>query len=232
MQTIWIITAMKEEADLIIEKYNLKEVNKKWTLTIFHWTFWEKNLVLLLWWIGKIQASFSTTHLLENYKIDYLINIWIAGNISKDLINIWDVVLPTKFFQHDMYLPFWGEHLDYAKAEIELSLSGLQAPLPLVKEKESGVKIHNNLKCLTWDQFIDDEEIIENLSETLDWNLVEMEAFAILSIARNYWILDKCIVIKWISDWANNEAIDAHMSNLEVAVKNSIVVLDEILKKV
>ena len=59
-----------------------------------------------------------------------------------------------------------------------------------------------------------------------------MEAFAILSIARNYWILDKTIVIKWISDWANNEAIDAHMSNLEVAMKNSIVVLDEILKKV
>jgi len=232
MQTIWIITAMKEEADLIIEKYNLKEVNKKWTLTIFHWTLWEKNLVLLLWWIGKIQASFSTTHLLENYKIDYLVNIWIAGNISKKIVNIGDVILPTKFFQHDMYLPFWWEHLNYAKAEIELSLSAFQASFPLVKGKESGFKIHNNLKCLTWDQFIDDEEIIENLSKTLDWNLVEMEAFAILSIARNYWILDKCIVIKWISDWANNKAIHAHMSNLEVAMKNSIVVLDEILKKV
>lgn len=63
-----------------------------------------------------------------------------------------------------------------------------------------------------------------------NWNLVEMEAFAILSVARNYNILDRTIVIKWISDWANNEAIDAHMSNLEVAMKNSIIVLDEILK--
>ncbi len=58
MQTIWIITAMSEEADLIIEKYNLSEVNKKWTLTIFHWTLWNKNLVLLLGWIRKIQARF------------------------------------------------------------------------------------------------------------------------------------------------------------------------------
>jgi len=229
MQTIWIITAMKEEADLIIEKYSLKEVNKKWTLTIFHWTLWEKNLVLLLGWIWKIQAAFSTTHLLENYKIDHLINIWIAGNISKDKINIWDVILPTKFIQHDMYLPFWGEHLNYAKKEI--TLSTFQASLSF-QEKEIKFKIHNNLTCLTWDQFIDDEEIIENLAETLDWNLVEMEAFAILSVARNYDILEKCIVIKWISDWANNEAIDAHMSNLEIAMKNSIVVLDEILKKV
>jgi len=229
MQTIWILTAMQEEADLIIKKYNLEKVNEKWTLTVFHWTLWEKNLVLLLGWIWKIQASFSTTHLLENYKIDFLINIGIAGNISKDKINIGDVILPNKFIQHDMYLPFGWSHLDYAKAEI--TFSALQASLSLQK-KESWFKIHNNLICLTWDQFIDDEEIIENLAETLDWNLVEMEAFAILSVARNYWILDRCIVIKWISDWANNEAIDAHMSNLEVAMKNSIVVLDEILKKI
>ena len=228
MQTIWIITAMKEEADLIIEKYNLSKVNEKWTLTIFHWTFWEKNLVLLLGWIWKIQAAFSTTHLLENYKIDHLINIWIAGNISKDKINIWDVILPTKFIQHDMYLPFWGSHLDYAKAEITtVGYAGLHT-----LQGETNFKIHNNLTCLTWDQFIDDEENIENLAETLDWNLVEMEAFAILSVARNYEILEKCIVIKWISDWANNEAINAHMSNLEIAMKNSIIVLDEILKKV
>jgi len=227
-KTIWIITAMKEEADLIIEKYWLKEVNEKWTLTVYHWTLWEKNIVLLLGWIWKIQAAFSTTHLLENYKIDHLINIWIAGNISKDKINIWDVILPTKFIQHDMYLPFWGSHLDYAKKEIEIvGYAGLHT-----LQGEANFKIHNNLTCLTWDQFIDDEEIIENLAETLDWNLVEMEAFAILSVARNYDILEKCIVIKWISDWANNEAIDAHMSNLEIAMKNSIVVLDEVLKNI
>jgi len=224
MKTIWIITAMKEEADLIIEKYGLKEVNKKGTLTIFHWTLWDKNLVLLLGWIWKIQASFSTTHLLENYKIDLLINIWIAGNISKDKINIWDVILPNKFIQHDMYLPFEWEHLNYAKAEINVEI------IHELSLQNNNFKIHNNLTCLTWDQFIDDEEIIQNLSETLNWNLVEMEAFAILSIARNYWILDKCIVIKWISDWANNEAIEAHMSNLEIAMKNSIIVLDKILK--
>jgi adenosylhomocysteine nucleosidase len=234
MQTIWIITAMWEEADLIIEKYALKEVllgyslelvNKKWTLTIFHWTLWEKNIVLLLGWIWKIQASFSTTHLLENYKIDYLINIWIAWNISKNKINIWDVILPNTFIQHDMYLPFPWEHLNYAKKEITL-------PLELDINQNNIFKIHQNLICLTWDQFIDDENIISKLKQDYSWDLVEMEAFAILSIARNYWILDKTIVIKWISDWANNEAIDAHMSNLEVAMKNSIVVLDEVLKKV
>jgi len=129
-----------------------------------------------------------------------------------------------------MYLPFEWEHLNYAKAEITVPLSAFQASFPL-QEKEISFKIHNDLTCLTWDQFISDENIISKLKQDFNWDLVEMEAFAILSIARNYWILDKCIVIKWISDWANNEAIDAHMSNLEIAMKNSIVVLNEILKK-
>ncbi|MDQ7008763.1 MAG: 5'-methylthioadenosine/S-adenosylhomocysteine nucleosidase [Candidatus Gracilibacteria bacterium] len=225
MKNIGIITAMSEEADLIIEKYSLKKVNTKGTLTIFHGTLDNNNLILLLGGIGKIQAAFSTTHLLENYKIDLLINIGIAGNLSKEEINIGDVILPNKFIQHDIYLPFGGSHLDYAKAEITIKT-------PLLDKEGLGVVVHNNLRCLTGDQFIDDEEILNNLEKDLSGNLVEMEAFAILSIARNYDILDKTIVIKGISDGANNEAIDAHMSNLEIAMKNSIIVLDEILKKV
>ncbi len=221
MKTLGIITAMKEEADLIIEKYSLELLNKKGILEIFSWKYYEKNIILILWWIWKIQSAFATTHLFENYKIDTLINIGIAWNISKNIINIGDVILPTKFIQHDIYLPFPWEHLNYAKSEINI-----------LSKKVSGnnnFKIHNNLRCLTWDQFIDDEKIIGRLKEQYDWDLVEMEAYSILSITKNYSLLDNTIVIKWISDWANNEAIDSHMSNLEVAMKNSIVALDEVI---
>ncbi len=222
MKTIGIITAMKEEADLIIEKYNLELLNTKWTISIFCWESNDIKIVLVLWWIWKIQSAYATTHLLENYKIDFLINIWIAWNISKDLVNIWDVILPSSFIQHDIYLPFPWEHLNYAKAEINIANT-------FKLEKDFSFAIHNNLKCLTWDQFIDDEIIINKLIADYNWNLVEMEAYSILSIARNYNLLEKTIVIKWISDWANNEAIDAHMSNLEVAMMNSITVLDEVI---
>jgi nucleoside phosphorylase len=56
-----------------------------------------------------------------------------------------------------------------------------------------------------------------------------MEAFAILSVAREYEALDKCVVIKAVSDWADNEAKDAHMDNLEFAMNNSIIVLELVL---
>ena len=56
-----------------------------------------------------------------------------------------------------------------------------------------------------------------------------MEAFAILSVAREYNMLDKCVVIKAISDGADNQAKDAHMENLDFAMKNSVDVLELIL---
>lgn len=83
--------------------------------------------------------------------------------------------------------------------------------------------------CATGDEFIDKTERIQFLRENFQADICEMEAFAILSVAREYDFLENCIVIKAISDGADNEAKDAHMDNLEFAMKNSIVALESIL---
>ncbi|RKW24328.1 5'-methylthioadenosine/adenosylhomocysteine nucleosidase, partial [Candidatus Gracilibacteria bacterium] len=81
-----IITAMKEEAELIIKKFNLKETKSLKNIKIFEGTRsgddGEENLVLVLGGIGKIQAAIATTYLLENYSVDKIINIGIAGNLT------------------------------------------------------------------------------------------------------------------------------------------------------
>ena len=63
-----IITAMKEEAEIIIKKFDLKETNKLKNIKIFEWKRvgddGEENIILVLAWIGKIQASIATTYLL------------------------------------------------------------------------------------------------------------------------------------------------------------------------
>lgn len=222
-----IITAMKEEAEIIIKKFDLKETKKLKNIKIFEWKRaedeWEENIVLVLAWIGKIQASIATTYLLENYSVDKIINIWIAGNVSGTDLKIWDVVLPNTFIQHDMYLPFDWEHLDYAKKPIFLEYA--------VWENYDLQKfwLMLNWVCVTWDEFIDNEEKISDLRINFWADICEMEAFAILSVAREYDMLDKCIVIKAVSDGADNEAKEAHMSNLDFAMENSVSILDFIL---
>lgn len=222
-----IITAMKEEAEIIIKKFDLKETNKLKNIKIFEGKRvgddGEENIILVLAWIGKIQASIATTYLLENYSVDKIINIWIAGNVSGTDLKIWDVVLPNTFIQHDIYLPFEWEHLDYAKNPIFLEYA--------VWENYDLQKfwLMLNWVCVTWDEFIDNEEKISDLRINFWADVCEMEAFAILSVAREYDMLDKCIVIKAVSDGADNEAKEAHMTNLDFAMENSVSILDFIL---
>lgn len=222
-----IITAMKEEAEIIIKKFDLKETNKLKNIKIFEGKRvgddGEENIILVLAWIGKIQASIATTYLLENYSVDKIINIWIAGNISGTDLKIWDVVLPNTFIQHDIYLPFEWEHLDYTKKPIFLEYA--------VWENYDLQKfwLMLNWVCVTWDEFIDNEEKISDLRINFWADVCEMEAFAILSVAREYDMLDKCIVIKAVSDGADNDAKEAHMTNLDFAMENSVSILDFIL---
>jgi len=222
-----IITAMKEEAELIIKKFNLKETKSLKNIKIFEWTRswddWEENLVLVLWWIWKIQAAIATTYLLENYSVDKIINIWIAGNLTGNDLKVWDVILPNTFIQQDMYLPFEWEHLDYAKKPIFLEYA--------IWENYDLQKfwLILNWVCATWDEFVDNRERMSELRNDFWADICEMEAFAILTTAREYGILDKCIVIKAISDWADNEAKDTHMNNLEFAMENSIAILEFVL---
>ena len=222
-----IITAMKEEAELIIKKFNLKETKSLKNIKIFEWTRswddWEENLVLVLWWIWKIQAAIATTYLLENYSVDKIINIWIAGNLTGNDLKVWDVILPNTFIQQDMYLPFEWSHLDYAKKPIFLEYA--------IWENYDLQKfwLILNWVCVTGDEFVDKEDRISKLRVDFWADICEMEAFSILSVAREYNMLDKCIVVKAISDWADNEAKEAHMNNLEFAMNNSISILEFIL---
>lgn len=222
-----IITAMKEEANLIIKKFDLKETKSLKNIKIFEGqrenNLEKENIVLVLAGIWKIQAAIATTFLLENYELDKIINIWIAWNLTWKDLKIWDVILPNTFIQQDMYLPFEGEHLDYAKKAIFLEYA--------IWENYDLKKFWLILNgvCATWDEFVDNEEKILDLKNNFWADICEMEAFSVLSVAREYWVLDKCIVIKAISDWADNEAKDAHMDNLEFAMGNSISILEFVL---
>ena len=215
-----IITAMKEEADHIIKQYNLTETKKLHTLSVFE----NEDIVLALAGIGKVQAAIGTTYILENYIVDKLINVGIAGSLLGNRAQIGDVFLVSKIAQHDIYLPFDGPHLDYAKKEITLDSREYGF-------NETDFSVKEGAFCLTGDQFIDDALKVAELSTKYGADVIEMEAFAIASVAREYGVLDKCIFIKAISDGADNDAIDAHMGNLDFAMGNSLKVLGKILSK-
>lgn len=216
--TTAILTAMKEEADAIISRFSLVEEKKMKNITVFQGQYNNEKIILVLAGIGKLQSAMATTFLFENYEFDRLVNIGIVGNVAGDVFKIGDVIFPTTFVQQDMYLPFDGAHLDYIKKPIEIKNF----------QPTQDMGIYGGV-CATGDEFVDKIERIEFLRNNFQADICEMEAFSILSVAREYDFLENCIVIKAISDGADNESKEAHMDNLEFAMKNSILALEKVL---
>lgn len=212
---------MQEEAELIISRYGLHLTQQLNTIRFYE----NETIVLALSGVWKIQASIATTFMIQNYAPNFLINIWIAGSLKGEKAKIGDVFLIQKISQHDLYLPFEWEHLSYAKDQIFLPFS------PIFSEKENKFWLHLDGFCLTGDQFIDDEKRVQQLQETTQADVVEMEAFAFASTTRELGKLEKTIVIKAVSDGANNQAQSAHMDNLEFAMENSLIILEQIIKQ-
>lgn len=219
-----IFTAMKKEADIIIKKYDLKEIKTLSNIIIYEWKREEEEkIVLVVSGIGKVQMAIGASYIFENYDVFKLINIWIAGNIGWDDLKVGDVVLPNTFIQHDTYLPSESQEFSYFKDPIFLEYA-IGENLDLKK-----FWLIMNGICITGDQFIDNEEKAKKLKEDFWECIVDMEAFSLLSVAREFNALDKCIVIKAISDGADENARKNYLDNLEIAVNNSVIILDSVL---
>lgn len=219
-----IITALQLEADLIIKKYNLKQEKTLWTLKVFigdrTGDEGEESIVLLVCGEGKIQSAFAATYLLENYDPTKIVNIGIVWNLNPALLQIGDVILPNTFLQHDFYMPEAIDHQKEQRAPIFLEYAvGEEYDLEKFSLHLSGI-------CATGDQFIDKNELIEDIKTNFEADIVDMEAYSILSIVRNYDMLDKCLVIKSVSDGANTDAETDVMKNLEIAMTNAVAILD------
>lgn len=209
MTKIWIICAMEDEAQIIIDKYKLQQINNNF-YKIFSWEVYSKKIFLLISKIWKVYSASWTTYIIQNFEIDKVINIWLAGWLTKEK-EIWKTFQISKVIQHDAFVPWDWEHLNYFQGEIKLP----------------EIKWIPNWICLTWDQFIDDVNECKKLSEK--WCIVEMEAFAIASVAQ---IFQKpLLILKSISDNASLDAKWDFYENLKKSMQNWVKTLDKILSE-
>lgn len=223
-----IITAMPSEAEMIIEKYNLSLEKEQGNLKIYsgeiHWDEDQKErLVLFLCWVGKTHAAFAATYMMENYSPEKIINIGIVGNLAPENIKIGDVIIPNTFVQHDVYIPEEIDDLKYLREPIFTEYAvGEDYNLEKFTLHLSGI-------CATWDQFIDNADLKAEIVEKYAADIVDMEAYSIFSVLKNYNALDKALSIKSVSDWADESASRDHEANLKLAMENAVAILEFVL---
>jgi nucleoside phosphorylase len=94
---ILIISAMAEEM-LPLTKYLSYEKILKADDIVEH-----GNFVFAVSSIGKVAAAMTLTKVLEQYPIDAIINIGLAGSLSSNL-KFGDVVIADKTIEHDGFM--------------------------------------------------------------------------------------------------------------------------------
>ena len=229
MKKIAIIAAMEEEKNAI--KKIMTDIAEKniYNLTVYEGTINNKECILTECGVGKVHAARTTQILIDNYDIEYVINVGSAGGINSDL-NILDIVIGKDLVQYDFDITAGGHEKGY--------ISGIGTRIDASKELISKCEtVINNLQdknhrviigtIATGDLFCTDPNVAKEVRETFNAECVEMEGAAIAQVCY----LDNIpfLVIRSISDSPNgNNGID-FKKYLEFACARCAEILKELL---
>ena len=103
MKKIGIIFALKEELDETKKLFNKIIEHKLYELIIYECRYESVICYLVESGMGKVNAARTTQVLIDNMKVDYILNVGVAGSVSKN-INKCDIVVADMLVQHDFDL--------------------------------------------------------------------------------------------------------------------------------
>ena len=208
MKYIGIIAAMDEEVATIKNLMNSIEVKKIFNLEFILGTINSKNVVLVKSGVGKVHAARTTQILIDNFDLEYIINVGTAGGLNEK-IEIGDIVIAEKLVQHDFDITAGGHEKGY------ISHTGkyFNCDEKLIKKsKEIIDSMNEDFNAITGliatgDIFVQDIKVKDGIKQEFNADCTEMEGAAIAQVCT----LDNIpfIVIRAISDKPNgNNGID------------------------
>ena len=194
-----------EEIKNVMSDFKEKEISK---LEFIEGKIEAKEVVLVQCGIGKVNAARVTQVLIDNFKIEYIINVGAAGALNP-MLNIGDIVIGEKLIQHDFDITAFGHTKgyitgvgDYIQGDMEL-VEKFKRIVDNQNDKTYQIKIGN---IASGDIFCTDIYMKNKIYSKFDADCVEMEGAAIAQVCY----LDNIpfIVIRSISDSPNgNNAI-------------------------
>lgn len=227
--TFGIIAAMSEELEILLKDMELEEKKVKANMTFNKGKLWGKDVVAVVCGIGKVNAAICAQILASEFKVNRIINVGVAGGIGKEIYP-GDIVIAENLVEHDMDTTAFGDphgqvpRLDTFdfKCDADLIQAAKKACATL------GDDIHTFTgRIVSGDVFVADLEKIQWLEKEFNALSCEMEG---ASIAHTCYLNSiPFVVIRSISDNANNGAHMDYEKFTPIAVKNSTKLLKEML---
>lgn len=226
---IGIIGAMDEEVATLLTEIAVERKEVKANMEFSCGILWGRKVVVVRSGIGKVNAAVCAQILIDDFNVDSIINVGIAGGIGEK-INPGDVVIADNLVQHDMDTSAFGDRIGQIPRLNTFDFKCSEDLATKAKDACSNLPSIKNFsgRIVTGDQFIADAEKIKWLNSEFGAIACEMEGG---SIAQACYLNNiPFVVIRSISD---NASTGAHMDYEKfkyIAVENSVVILRNMLK--
>jgi adenosylhomocysteine nucleosidase len=235
---IGIMSAMEVELEFIRSDMVIEEVDTVGGGVYTLGTINSLPCVIVHGGVGKVGAAHTAQTLITHYDVDVMIFTGVAGGINPDL-HIGDIVISRNVVHHDFgqilpdsFIPFdtIGFFADSVLIQIARQAGG-SAVLETIPETIRGEEALPMVKVgrvATGDQFISSEAKRLWIAETFHADCVEMEGAAMAQVCAVYDV--PFVIIRALSDLANEEAEVDFQSFVIYAAKNSSLLVKEMLR--
>ena len=226
MKKIGIIFALDEEINAFKKYLN---INKEYDIFDLH--FYEGEIktnrcILVTSGIGKVNSARATQILIDNYDVDCIINVGVAGGLDEKL-KIGDIVIGEKLVQHDFditafdhekgYIPKVGK---YIAADEYLVRSSEKVLIDSKNDYYKGVIASGDIFC-------SDINMSKKIANKFNALCVEMEGASIAQVCFLSNI--PFVILRSISDIPNNDNAVVYEEFLESSSNKIAIVLSKLL---
>lgn len=230
--TIGIIGAMEEEVSILKETMEIQETVEYAGMTFCKGKLCERDVVIVRSGIGKVNAAICAQVLVDKFQVKVLLNTGIAGSLDA-AIDIGDMVISTDLVEHDMDASIFGDPVGQIPRMDTFSFPA--DPVLVEKAKEANMQANPDIQTFTGrivsgDQFVSSSEVKERLVTNFQAKCTEMEGAAIAHAA--YLNKISCVIIRAISDKADNSATMDYPTFEKKAIEHSVRLVQNLLPRI
>ena len=230
--TIGIIGAMEEEVAVLKQEMNIEETVDYASMQFCKGTLCGKDVVIVRSGIGKVNAAICAQILADKFNVDVLINTGIAGSLDA-AIDIGDMVISTDLVEHDMDATIFGDPLGQVPRMDTFSFpantSLIEKAVAANEEANPDIQTFTG-RIVSGDQFVSSAEVKEKLVKNFQAKCTEMEGAAIAHAA--YLNKVSCVIIRAISDKADNSATMDYPTFEKKAIEHSVRLVRNLLPRI
>ena len=227
---IGIIGAMEEELEPIFKIMKFENSLKKANMVFNSGMVFENEIVAVIGGIGKVNSAICAQILIDDFKVDNIINVGIAGGTGLNVMP-GDMVIADNLVQHDIDTSAFGDELGQVP---RVNTFDFPCDKVLINKAFNACMEMEKHKCFvgriaTGDQFINDTEKLRWINEKFGALACEMEGGSIAQVC--YLNSIPFVVIRSISDNGN---VGVHMDYEKfkpIAIENSTKILISMLKQ-